>query len=98
MSHKDTLTLYEELVATGISDAQARIQAHQLGGVSDFLEESLNKFNYSIQDSLDRLERSVEGTNRRMDKIDTNLWWMRSIGISMATIFFANIVVVLWKL
>jgi hypothetical protein len=39
MKHKDTLTLYEELVASGISDTQAKIQAHQLGGVTDCLEE-----------------------------------------------------------
>ena len=36
---KDTLTLYEDLVASGIPDAQAKIQAHQLGGVTDVLEE-----------------------------------------------------------
>lgn len=35
MSYKDTLTLYEELVATGIPDAQAKIQAHQQGNLAD---------------------------------------------------------------
>ena len=37
--HKDTLTLYEELVASGVPDEQAKIQAHQLGGVTDILED-----------------------------------------------------------
>ena len=31
---KDTLTLYEELIASGVHDAQAKIQAHQLGDVA----------------------------------------------------------------
>ena len=39
MSYKDTLTLYEELVATGVPDAQAKIQAHQLGALADELND-----------------------------------------------------------
>ena len=39
MAYKDTLTLYEELVATGIPDGQAKIQAHQHGGMIDALGE-----------------------------------------------------------
>lgn len=36
---KDSLTLYEELIAAGVSDAQAKVQAHQLGSVNDgFIE------------------------------------------------------------
>jgi hypothetical protein len=38
MTIKDSLTLYKELLATGIPDNQAEIQAHQLGGVTDILE------------------------------------------------------------
>jgi hypothetical protein len=35
MAHKDTLTLYEELIATGVPDGQAKIQAHQMGALSE---------------------------------------------------------------
>jgi hypothetical protein len=35
--YKDALTLYEELVATGVSEDSARIQAHQIGNVTNLL-------------------------------------------------------------
>lgn len=35
MSYKDTLALYDELIAGGCSEAQARAQSKQLGGLSD---------------------------------------------------------------
>lgn len=38
MGYKDTLTLYEELIATGVSETSAKIQAHQLGAVTDCLD------------------------------------------------------------
>jgi hypothetical protein len=37
MAYKDTLTLYNELIATGIPEAQAQIQAKQNGDVTDIL-------------------------------------------------------------
>ena len=42
MEYKDTLTLYEELVASGVSEDSAKIQAHQLGGVTDCMGEFSN--------------------------------------------------------
>lgn len=36
---KNTLKLYEELRATGISDEQAKVQAYQLGDVRDLSSE-----------------------------------------------------------
>ena len=38
MIYKDTLELFDELVATGVSQDQARIQAKQLGGIGNILE------------------------------------------------------------
>lgn len=35
MSQKDTLTLYEDLINTGVPEEQAKIQAHQLGSLGD---------------------------------------------------------------
>lgn len=37
MAYKDTLELYEELIAGGASESQARIQAKQLGAISHIL-------------------------------------------------------------
>lgn len=34
---KDSLTLYKELLATGVPENQAEIQAHQLGSVTDLI-------------------------------------------------------------
>lgn len=52
---KDTLTLYEELVATGISDAQAKIQAHQMGAMGDHLGNAINGLNTR----LDKIEMDM---------------------------------------
>jgi hypothetical protein len=38
MEIKDTLTMYDELVAGGCTETQARIQAMQLGTVSNLVE------------------------------------------------------------
>jgi hypothetical protein len=37
MAYKDSLTLYEELIATGTPEAQAKTTAHQLGDVTNIL-------------------------------------------------------------
>lgn len=37
MSYKDSLTIYEELLEGGCTEAQAKIQAHQLGAVTDIM-------------------------------------------------------------
>lgn len=37
MAYKDSLTLYNELISTGVPEAQAQIQAQQMGGVTDIL-------------------------------------------------------------
>lgn len=45
MAYKDSLALYNELIATGVPEAQAQTQAQQLGGVTDILvkiEKDLN--------------------------------------------------------
>ena len=39
MSYKDTLALYDDLVAGGCTEAQARVQAKQLGGVAEAISE-----------------------------------------------------------
>jgi hypothetical protein len=38
MAIKNTLTLYKELIASGVPENQAEVQAQQLGGVTDILE------------------------------------------------------------
>jgi hypothetical protein len=40
---KDTLSLYDELLAGGCTEAQARVQAHQLGDVSDVTKDIKNE-------------------------------------------------------
>jgi hypothetical protein len=37
MAYKDSLTLYEELIATGTQEAQAKTIAHQMGDVTSIL-------------------------------------------------------------
>ena len=53
--YKDTLTLYEELIAAGTSEAAAKIQAHQLGEVGNALSgltTALNEFKVSIEKDM----------------------------------------------
>ncbi len=79
MSYKDTLTLYEELVSSGVPVASAKIQAHQMGAMSDYLGDAINRLN-TIIDSI----------NTRLDKIENDMFWMRLIGGAMTVTFFSN--------
>lgn len=53
MSYKDTLTIYNELKACGINEEQAQIQAKQLGGVSNALDDLRNEFRLGF-DKIDK--------------------------------------------
>jgi len=80
MSYKDTLTLYEELVATGIPDAQAKIMAHQQGAVIDVM----NGIGF-------RLDKSLQEMQTTLAKHDTTLKLMMTFVVFMAAAFVANI-------
>lgn len=79
MSYKDTLTLYKELVASGVPAHSAEIQAHQLGAMSDYLGDAINSLN-----------TTVSGVNTRLDKMEKDMFWMRIIGAGMTATFFSN--------
>ncbi len=51
MAYKDTLTLYEELVATGTPVEQAKIMAHQQGALAEEMG--------SIEKTLNRIEKDL---------------------------------------
>lgn len=53
MQYKDTLTLFDELVAAGTPEAQARAQAQQLGAIGDNFSNSIAK----IETVLGKLEK-----------------------------------------
>jgi len=55
MSYKDTLELFDELVAMGTPEHQARAQAKQLGAVTDFLVTMKNEVN----NKLDKIDRDL---------------------------------------
>ena len=44
MIYKDTLKLYDELLAGGCTEVQARTQANQLGGMGEFLDDVRKDF------------------------------------------------------
>lgn len=50
MGYKDTLTLYEEQIAKGVPNEQAKIIAHQIGSLGDELSVSLNGIRDDIKD------------------------------------------------
>ena len=94
MSHKDTLKLYDDLLAGGCTEAQARVQAEQLGSMGSFLEAAVNKLGENIDHLNDKMDKISERTDRRMDKIDADMFWMRAIGAAMTFAFFSN---AFWK-
>lgn len=85
MSYKDTLTIYEELVATGVPESQAKIQAHQMGAAGNAFEAAVGG-----------LDRAIQGMNKRLDKIDSVLFWMRIIAIAMTVAFLSNGIIETW--
>ena len=78
-TYKDTLTLYEELVASGVPDEQAKVQAHQLGSMGDYMGNAINGMNARFNEM-----------DRKLEKIDKDLIWMRIIGVAMIVAFLSN--------
>ena len=55
MAYKDTLQLYDELVATGTSEANARIQAKQLGAMGDYIGDAI----LGLNSKLDKIDKDL---------------------------------------
>lgn len=85
MSYKDTLTLYEEQVANGVSNEQAKIIAHQLGSVGDNFSNAIK----NINENLIKLDKDII-------KLDKDMFWIRMVGSAMTLAFFSNIVAIAW--
>jgi hypothetical protein len=81
MAYKDTLTLYEELVVTGVPEEQAKMIAHQHGRLGDSVTNTCNE----IKDQLVKIDISII-------EIKTEMKWMRNIGAGMIMIFLANFI------
>jgi hypothetical protein len=79
MAHKDTLTLYNELIAGGVEEKEAQVKAKQLGEFKDEFGKSLNE-----------LGASLKKIDVRLEAIDKDLFWMRVIGGAMTLAFFSN--------
>lgn len=82
MTYKDTLTIYEELVATGISDSEAKVQAHQFGSINVF-----------ILDVKQDLEKSLSEIRDELKSMKKDMLWMRLIGAAL----FAAMLALLYK-
>ena len=80
MSYKSPLVLYNELIAAGVPEAQAQIQAQQDGELGD-----------RYQDLNEKIEKTIQGTNGRLDKIEKDLYWMRNIGAGLMAVYIANL-------
>ena len=93
-TYKDTLTLYEELVASGVPDEQAKVQAHQLGAVSTYVGDAIHqmndRMNIKFNEMDERMDNKFNEVDRKLDKIDKDLIWMRVIGAAMIVAFLSN--------
>ncbi|HYT43783.1 MAG TPA: hypothetical protein VEP90_15700 [Methylomirabilota bacterium] len=80
MQYKDTLKLYDELLAGGATESSARANATQLGAFGEFLDD--------FKSSNDKSFREIEST---LTGIKKDLLWMRIIGAGLILIFSANL-------
>jgi len=83
MAYKDTLSIYKELLATGMPEAQADIQSHQMGSLADSLVGRFEAMDARFETLDAKLELSLQG-------ISKDLKWMRIIGGAMTLAFLAN--------
>jgi DNA anti-recombination protein RmuC len=99
MAYKDTLTLYEELIATGVPKEQASLQAHQLGSLGgevvntcNEIKEHLNK----LDSKMDQLRADTNLSNAElksdMNLIKSDMGWIRWIGYITIGCFLGNLV------
>lgn len=82
MIMKDALQIYDDLLAAGTPQAQAHAQARAMADSRGITSEDLLK-----------LESKIFS---RLDKIDSDMLWMRVIGGFMILMFSANIAVLCW--
>lgn len=103
MSYKDTLTLYEELIASGKPDGEAKTQAHQLGDLGSAvvntcneIKEQLNKMDSKIDSKIDQIRSDMNLSNSElkadMNLMKTDMRWIRTIGYVTIVFFLGNIV------
>lgn len=103
MSYKDTLTLYEELVATGTPEPEAKTIAHQLGALGsevvntcNEIKEQLNKMDSKIDSKIDQLRSDMNLSNAElksdMNLIKLDMRWIRGIGYTTIALFLGNII------
>lgn len=96
MSHKDTLTLYEEQIARGVPDEQARIIAHQLGNLADEFGSLTDELTRELRSLRSEMTAGFSKIDIRFIKIEKDMFWMRLIGAAMVITFFTNILSVAW--
>ncbi len=80
MKYKDTLRLFDELVAGGATESSARANATQLGSFGEFLDD--------FKSSNEKSFREIDNT---LLSIKKDLLWMRIIGAGLILIFSANL-------
>lgn len=90
-TYKDTLTLYEEFIATGVPESQAKIQAHQLGAVSTYVGDAIHQINERMTTKFNEMDERMDNKFNEVDrKLDKDLVWMRVIGAAMIVAFLSN--------
>lgn len=89
MSNIDTLQIYDDLKASGIPEEQAHAQAKAIANSNRITPEDLAAMTTRYELDFSHLENRL---NRRFDKLDRDLLWMRTIGAAMIMLFFGNII------
>ncbi len=103
MAYKDNLTLYEEMIATGVPKEQASLAAHQLGSLGDLVVSTCNE----IKEQLANLRADMNLSNAElkadmklsnaelkadMNLIKSDMQWIRWIGYVTIACFLGNLI------
>jgi hypothetical protein len=88
MAYKNPLALYNELIAAGVPEAQAQIQAQQDGELGDHVTNTFNE----IKEQLTGMNISISMLNT---KIDIEMKWVKTIGSALC-VALVSIFIKLW--
>lgn len=83
MQYKDTLTMYEELISTGMPEGQAKVAAHQWGEMGDTLGNAI----YGIREDLKELKNDVK---TQFIELKKDMFWVRIIGAALFAAMLTN--------
>jgi hypothetical protein len=92
MAYKNPLALYNELIAAGVPEAQAQIQAQQDGELGEHVSNIFQEIKEQLAGLKTDMDISISMLNT---KIDIEMKWVKTIGSALC-VALVSIFVKLW--